>query len=80
MHSDPADGRNPSFGMTEAAKGIPRSILSELQLHKMSNDSRRYLTHDEEAQLANFILQLAEIGYGKSCSQVHLFYIRTALN
>ena len=62
MHSGPADGRNPSFGMTEAAKGIPRSTLSDHQQHKMSGNSRRYLTHYEEDQLANFMLQLGEIG------------------
>ena len=71
VHSGPADGLKPSFRVTEAARGVPRSTLGDYHLHTLRGDSRRYPTDEEEAQLATFILQSAEIGYGKSCSQVH---------
>ena len=70
MQCASAEGSKPSLRTTAAARGIPKSTLSDHQHPKMSGDSRRYLTDEEEAQLALFISQSAEVGYGKSGSQV----------
>ena len=64
-----ADDKRSSYRTVASKRGIPKSTLYDYQKYGVRGDSRRYLT-DEEEDLTTFVLQSAEIGYGKTQQQV----------